>query len=420
MKLSIAFSSLLALIPLATAQQGPWQQCGGIGWSGGTTCATGWICKYQNDWYSQCLQDTNPVTPPPSSSSSSSSVPPTSTTSSNPPTATGLHNVAVSKGKLYIGTATEMYKLNGDAPYAAIASDINEFGMITAENSMKWDATERTQGVWTFTGGDNLVNWAIANGQKLRGHTTVWHSQLPSWVSSGGFSAAALTSVIENHTTTLIDRYKGKINLQPPPSLELTIFILTDSWDVVNEPFNDDGTFRSSVFYTTLGTSYIATALHAARAADPAAKLYINDYNIDGLGAKSTAMANLVAQLKADNVPIDGIGIQGHLIVGAVPNNLQANFEQFAALGVEIAITELDIRMTLPVTPEKLAQQKADYKKVVAACKAVPACVGITVWEYTDKYSWVPGVFSSQGAALPWDDNLAKKPAYDGIVEGFN
>ncbi|KAL4261274.1 Beta-xylanase [Pleurotus pulmonarius] len=379
MKLSLAFSSLLALIPLATAQQGPWQQCGGIGWSGGTTCAAGWVCIYQNDWYSQCLQDTNPVTPTPSSSSSSSSVPPTSTTSSTPPSATGLNDVAVSKGKLYIGTATEMYKLNADAPYAAIASDIKEFGMITAENSMKWDATERTQGVWTFTGGDNLVNWAIANGQKLRGHTTVWHSQLPSWV--------------------------GKY---------------VHSWDVVNEPFNDDGTFRSSVFYTTLGTSYIATALHAARAADPDAKLYINDYNIDGLGAKSTAMANLVAQLKADNVPIDGIGIQGHLIVGAVPNNLQANFEQFAALGVEIAITELDIRMTLPVTPEKLAQQKADYKKVVAACNAVPACVGITVWEYTDKYSWVPGVFTSQGAALPWDDNLAKKPAYDGIVEGFN
>lgn len=98
-------------------------------------------------------------------------------------------------------------------------------------------------------------------------------------------------------------------------------------------------------------------------------------------------MVNLVKQLKASNVPIDGVGIQGHLIVGQVPSaaSLIANYKQFTALGVEIAITELDIRMTLPVTAALLAQQKADYQTVIGACKAVAGCVGVTIWDYTDK-----------------------------------
>ncbi|KAL4261276.1 Beta-xylanase [Pleurotus pulmonarius] len=375
MKLTLAFSSLLALLPLATAQQGSWAQCGGIGWTGGTTCISGWTCIYVNDWYSQCLEGTSSAPATTTPSTPTTSTVPTTVPSASP----GLDVVAKSKGKLYFGSATDNGELN-DAPYVAILSDNKEFGQITPGNSMKWDATERSRGVFTFSGGDVIANFAAANGQLLRGHTCVWHSQLPSWL------------------TTTKDKY---------------------AWDVVNEAFNDDGTFRTSVFYTTLGSSYIATAFHAARAADPDAKLYINDYNIDGLGAKSTAMTNLVAQLKADGVPVDGIGIQGHLIVGAVPNNLQANFEQFAALGVEIAITELDIRLTLPVTPEKLAQQQADYQKVIAACAAVPACVGVTIWDWTDKYSWIPSVFSGQGAALPWDETFVKKPAYDGIVAGF-
>jgi len=147
--------------------------------------------------------------------------------------------------------------------------------------------------------------------------------------------------------------------------------------------------------------------------------LYINDYNIEGTGAKSTAMINLVKSLKAQGVPIDGIGLQAHLTVGEVPSTLQANMEQFTALGIEIAITELDIRMTLPETAALLEQQRQDYQTVVSACKAVPDCIGVTVWDYTDRRSWIPAFYPGQGSACPWDENLAKKPAYDGIVAGF-
>ena len=172
----------------------------------------------------------------------------------------------------------------------------------------------------------------------------------------------------------------------------------------MNEPFNDDGTWRTDVFYNTLGTSYVSIALQAARAADPGAKLYINDYNIEQTGAKATAMLNLVKELLADGVPIDGVGFQCHFIVGEVPTSFQSVLEQFTALGVEVlryfermlalgrteifqqvAITELDIRMTLPETDALLAQQQKDYQSVVQACMNVVNCVGITIWDWTDK-----------------------------------
>ena len=196
---------------------------------------------------------------------------------------------------------------------------------------------------------------------------------------------------------------------------------------------NDDGSFRSDVFFNTLGTSYIATALRAARAADPNAKLYINDFNIEGPGAKATAMMNLVKSLQQQGVPIDGIGVQSHLIVGEVPQGFQQNLQAFTNLGIDVAITELDIRMTLPETAALLQQQKQDYTTVIQACLNVPRCVGVTIWDWTDKFSFVPSTFPGMGAACPWDavrvtdlcgvppltycaQNFIKKPAFDGIA----
>ncbi|KAK0450201.1 endo-beta-1,4-glucanase [Armillaria borealis] len=320
---------------------------------------------------------------------------------------TPLNSAALAAGKLYFGTATDNPELT-DAPYVAILNQRSMFGQITAANSMKWDATEPSRGTFTFAQGDVIANLAASNGQLLRGHNCVWHNQLPSWVSSGGFNNATLTQIVATHCGTLVGHYAGKVYV---------VFLY--AWDVINEPFNDDGTFRSDVFFNTTGVSYVGVALRAARAADPKAKLYINDFNIEGTGAKSTAMINLVKSLKAQGIPIDGIGIQSHLIVGEVPSTLKANFEQFTALGVEIAVTELDVRMTLPETPALLAQQKADYETVISTCTAVKGCIGVTIWDFTDKFSWVPGAFPGQGGATPWDENLVTKPAFDGIVQGF-
>ncbi|OCH85719.1 endo-1,4-beta-xylanase C precursor [Obba rivulosa] len=404
MQLSHSFAALLAIVPFALAQSAVWGQCGGIGWTGPTTCASGSTCVESNSYYSQCL----PSSAAPSSTGGGSGGSPTSSSGLPGSTSTvnGLNALAKTQGKLYFGSATDNPELTNTA-YTAILDNNMMFGQITPGNSMKWDATEPEPGTFTFSGGDQIADLAKTNGQLLRGHNTVWYSQLPSWVTSTSWNATGLTAAIQRHVSTVVGHYKGQ-------SLSSSY-----SWDVVNEPFNDDGTFRSDVFYDTLGESYISIALIAARAADPNAKLYINDYNIEGTGAKSTAMQNLVTSLKSQGVPIDGVGIESHLIVGEVPTTMQENLEAITALGVEVAITELDIRMTLPETAALLDQQKTDYQTVISACMAVEKCVGMTVWDYTDLYSWVPSTFSGQGAACPWDENLDRKPAYDGIVAGL-
>ncbi|OBZ72074.1 Endo-1,4-beta-xylanase C [Grifola frondosa] len=417
MKVSASLAALVALIPFAVAQSAEWGQCGGIGWTGATTCVAGTTCTVLNAYYSQCL--------PGAASSTPSSGNPTTTASApgSTSTAAGLHAAAKAAGKLYLGTATDNPELT-DTAYVAILDDNQQFGQLTAANSMKWDATEPTQGDFTFAAGDQIANLAKANGQLLRGHNCVWYSQLPSWVTSDNFSAAQLTSVIQTHCGTLVGHYKGQVctlALVTSPHTPFTNSSSPDSRQLGREAFNDDGTFRSDVFYNTLGTSYISIAFNAARAADPNAKLYINDYNIEGTGAKSTAMVNLVQQMKAEACRSTASASRDTSF-GEVPSTLVENFEQFTALGVEIAITELDIRMTLPSTPALLAQQKQDYQTVISACMQVAGCIGASRCG-TSRTRCVlfvgAGDFPGQGAACPWDENLVKKPAYDGIIAGF-
>jgi endo-1,4-beta-xylanase len=312
--------------------------------------------------------------------------------------ATPLRQLAAARG-VHIGSSFDPEPLQNEAAYRTVAA--TEFNAMTTGNTLKWDWVEPNRGQFNWTAGDQEVAFATANGQKVRGHALVWHNQLPGWLSNGNFAATELRTIMQQHIATEAGRYKGRIY----------------AWDVVNEPFNEDGTRRTdSLWQQKLGDGYIADALRAARTADPAAKLYINDYNVEGLGAKSDALYNLVRQLKAAGVPIDGVGLQSHFILGQIPATLQQNIARFAALGVDVAITELDIRMPMPSTAAKLAQQAADYSTVVKACLAVSRCVGLTVWSFTDRYSWIPAFFPGYGAALPWDANYGHKPAYDAIA----
>ncbi|GAA2390206.1 endo-1,4-beta-xylanase [Streptomyces glaucosporus] len=309
-----------------------------------------------------------------------------------------LGELAEAKGR-YFGSATDNPELS-DTRYTQILG--SEFGQITVGNTMKWQYTEPSRGRFDYTAAEEIVDLAESNGQSVRGHTLVWHNQLPSWV--GDVPAGELLDVMRNHITHEVDHFKGRLI----------------HWDVVNEAFEEDGSRRQSVFQQKIGDSYIAEAFKAARAADPDAKLYYNDYNIEGIGPKSDAVYEMVKSFKARGVPIDGVGMQAHLIAGQVPASIQRNIQRFADLGVDVALTELDIRMTLPRTAAKDAQQADDYGAVVRACLAVSRCVGITLWDYTDKYSWVPSVFPGEGAALPWDENFAKKPAYHAIAAALS
>ncbi|WP_432103833.1 endo-1,4-beta-xylanase [Streptomyces sp. bgisy091] len=303
---------------------------------------------------------------------------------------TTLHELASAQGR-YFGSATDNSELT-DTAYTAVLG--SEFGQITPGNSMKWDTTEPVQGQFKFAKGDVITDFGRQHGQSVRGHTLVWHSQLPSWV--GALPPEQVEPAMVNHITEVATHYRGAVT----------------AWDVVNEPFNEDGTYRTSPFHTAMGSDYIATALRAAHAADPEAKLYLNDYNIEGLGAKSDAMYALVTELLAEGVPLDGVGMQAHLAVQyGFPYEMRANMQRFADLGLDVAVTELDVRMQLPADATKLATQSSYYQRVVEACLAVERCVGVTVWDWTDKYSWVPSTFPGQGAANLYDENLLPKPA---------
>ncbi|KXX77622.1 Endo-1,4-beta-xylanase D [Madurella mycetomatis] len=315
--------------------------------------------------------------------------------------AQGLHSLMVAAGKLYFGTATETNNFD-DAAYQAISTNANEFGMLTPENSQKWEVTQPRQGEFVFTGPDAIAEKAAASRQLLRCHTLTWHSQLPSFVQTTAWTPETLTAVIQTHITNVMTHFAGRCY----------------AWDVVNEALNENGTFRESVFLTTLGDAYIPLSFSVAAAADPDSKLYYNDFNLETSAAKADGAARIVGLVRDAGARIDGVGFQAHLTVGQTPSRaeLAALLARFAALEVEVAFTELDIaHAALPATDVGRAQQAVDYVAAVGACLDVAACVGVTVWQFTDKFSWVPSTFPGKGDACLFTADYVKKPAYEAV-----
>jgi endo-1,4-beta-xylanase len=182
----------------------------------------------------------------------------------------------------------------------------------------------------------------------------------------------------------------------------------------VNEAVDEDGSMRSSFWSGNVGDDYIDLAFRWAREADPEVALFYNDYNTDGFNAKSDAVYALVRGLKDRGVPIDGVGFQAHFTAGGLPSkaDLLANFARFAALGLKIHITELDVRVRQPTTPDQLLQQAADYRRVAEVCLETPACEMIVIWGVSDADSWIPASFPGWGDALLFDTQYRPKPAY--------
>ncbi|MET7812384.1 endo-1,4-beta-xylanase [Streptomyces sp. NPDC005395] len=294
---------------------------------------------------------------------------------------------AAAQSGRYFGTAIASGRL-GDSTYTSIAN--REFNMVTAENEMKIDATEPQRGQFNFSAADRVYNWAVQNGKQVRGHTLAWHSQQPGWMQS--LSGSALRQAMIDHINGVMAHYKGKIA----------------QWDVVNEAFADgsSGARRDSNLQRT-GNDWIEVAFRTARAADPNAKLCYNDYNVENWNwAKTQAMYAMVKDFKQRGVPINCVGFQSHFNSGSpYDSNFRTTLQNFAALGVDVAITELDIQ----------GAPASTYANVTKDCLAVERCLGITVWGVRDSDSW-----RSEQTPLLFNNDGSKKPAYTAVLDALN
>ena len=328
------------------------------------------------------------------------------------PAAITLRQAAAAHHIIVGAAAASAYLAEPD--YSAILG--SEFSQLQAENEMKFalihprpDTDPRP---YDFTGADTLVAFAESHNMKVRGHTLVWHNQIPKWVTEGKFSSAQLAEILHNHINTVVSHYAGKVY----------------AWDVVNEAFNDDGTMRHTIWYdqpgigTGSGTKYIEQALRWARAADPNAKLFYNDYDAEEINPKSDAIYAMAKDFKQRGVPLDGVGFQTHVNLKfddpATLESYAKNLERFAKLGLELHLTEIDVRLD-DGSPASLAAQAKLYGEIATLCVQESACKLLQTWGFTDKHSWIPGFYKGQGWALLWDGKYQKKPAYAAVFDAL-
>lgn len=319
---------------------------------------------------------------------------------------TGLRALAA-KRSLLIGGALRQYPdTMADPEYTRTFA--REFNVVVPEHVLKFAATHPQEKVFDFKDGDALIAYAKANGMKVRGHTLIWHDAIPPWVFAYKDSPAALAQLLHTYVSNVVDHFRGKLL----------------SWDVVNEALDEDGKI-----FVTRGPwpkidsgrkpgDYVRDAFVWAHEADPDVQLFYNDYGAETLNKKSDGIYALVKKLKADGVPIHGIGFQTHIAFDQdlAEASVRANFKRFADLGLKIHITEMDVGIpkARATDPQALAMQAEQYRKFMAACLATKGCEAFLTWGLADKFSWIDDS-PDKTAALLLDRHYRPKPAYAAI-----
>ena len=338
---------------------------------------------------------------------------------------------------LLIGTAVRPAQLS-EAAYASTLA--REFNMLEPEDALKWEVVHPERQSFDFSQADQIVDFATRHGMKVRGHTLVWHQQNPKWLTEGKYTSDELAQILEQHIKTVVGHYRGKIF----------------AWDVVNEAFDElyPGKLRNTIWSDQPGIgragngmassdeprasskrvrakpearsseqsfSYIERCFRWAHEADPQALLFYNEAEAEIMNPKADAIYAMVRDFRQRGVPIDGVGFQMHIAnLHADVASISANIKRFAALGVQVHITEMDVALPVDANgnarPEDLQRQGDIYRQIATACVSYPGCTAIQTWGFTDKYSWI-GSHSkkTQGAALPFDRNYRAKPAYQAL-----
>lgn len=308
----------------------------------------------------------------------------------------GSLRYAASKNGISLGASFNWHAVQTDSEY--VPALLRDFDAVTLENATKWGTVEHSEGDYDWSRADQLVSLARSHGLAVRGHPLVWDEHVPAWipptVGAGQFSDQS-----DAYLKAAVDRYEGRIS----------------TWDVVNELIEDDGQASTAPFFTLRGPDQAERAFRLARAQDANALLFVNDFAIGWDNERSRGLEGLVRRWKKTGVPIDGVGLQAHLKAGSAPSQtiLRQRIQAFAALGLAVELTELDVRVAHLDGAEAgraFAQARA-YYDAVASCVAEPACNRITFWSVTDRHTSWP----AQESAALLDHDYAPKPAWRAV-----
>jgi endo-1,4-beta-xylanase len=332
--------------------------------------------------------------PEPAAPSPSPTPTPTATPPPPPPVCQPSPTTIGSGRTIALGAAVSTQLLD-DPDYVTAFTE--RFDTLTPENELKMDTLHPAADRWNWAPGDRLMALAGDAGKFVRGHTLVFYSQIPGWVTSRSWTRDQLRAYLRGYIDTVVGRYAGCVS----------------DWDVVNEALNDDGSRRQSLWQQDIGDDYIADAFRWAHEADPAAQLFLNDYYTEYPGPKADAQYALVQQLLAGDVPIDGVGLELHAdTAGHAPTESQiaVQMQRYADLGLDVEITEMDVSEQYASGDTATKDQAAAdiYGRAATACATQPRCTRFGVWGVTDASSWL----GAQYRPLLLDSDYAPKPAW--------
>jgi GH35 family endo-1,4-beta-xylanase len=278
-----------------------------------------------------------------------------------------------------------------------LATFLENFSRFTPENEFKMAYLEPAEGRFEFGLADQIAAFAQANHKTIRGHTLIWDQQNPWWLTHPllPWTSAALESVMRGYISTVVGHFATEF-----PG------VVTE-WDVVNEPLTDYGALASNPWKQAIGTGYIRLALEDAHAADPDARLLINEDGADVPGPKADALLALATQLKASGAPLDAIGFEAHVTPDSAPSlqDLVALWRRYGAIGLDVEVTELDVGDDGGI--DDPAAKAAVFERYADACRLAGNCVGYTVWGVADAYSWL----GPNSDALLYNDDFQPSPA---------
>ena len=347
---------------------------------------------------------------------------------------TGLNEslrAAGARRGLFVGSQFKADVITSDKTYRSVHTE--QFALSTVGNACKWPATEKTRGVLSLETCSDAFAYARGAKQAFRGHNLCWGNDNPAWLETLASTANAseLSSVLQTHIKGVMQGIKAAAGGVSPLA-----------WDVVNEATNSTAWFKPTTWFPAL-EDYVDVAFRAARKADPSSLLFYNDFGVAQMGGdKAEQMYGMVASMVQRGVPIDGVGLQAHVTLGfaeedglsysddvkgrsrapetaADAQSVSANIARYGKLGLQVHITELDVKCPSPCNASMLAKQADVYGLMLRACLDNPGvCTSFETWGFTDKYTWLTGKRCPAAAChpLPFDETYTPKPAAEHML----